>query len=72
MKLIAIFPALILAACDTASGPPGLVEQPEIFEQPRAFEQSPIFEQARPFELPAHIGPLGIDLARIMHEGWRV
>jgi hypothetical protein len=63
MKLIAIFPALILAACDTAPSPPGLVEQPEIFEQPRAFEQSPIFEQARPFELPAHIGPLGIDLA---------
>ena len=63
INLIAIFPALIFAACDTAPSPPGLVEQPEIFEQPRAFEQSPIFEQARPFELPVHIGPLGIDLA---------
>ena len=63
MKLMAIFPALILAACHTAPSPPGLVEQPEIFEQPQAFEQSPILEESRPFELPAHIGPLGIDLA---------
>jgi hypothetical protein len=63
MKLIVIFPALILAACRTAPGPSGLVEQPAIFEQPQAFEQSPVFEAPRPFQLPAHIGPLGIDLA---------
>ncbi len=54
-QLSVIFLALLLAAC--APRPPGLMTQPEIFQQ------SPASEQVRPFGLPAHSGPLGIDLA---------
>jgi hypothetical protein len=51
IKLPLIFPALILAGCHSEPRPPQSVEQPRMFEQ------------AQPSELPARVGPLGIDLA---------